>query len=228
MSTASQGLHYPGGGHVRSYRVPARGTAAPPVAGPAAARRGIRIAAIGTSLTARAGWCDALCRTLERDLARSVSITVLARPGATTRSMEMQFRELGELSPDVVLIEAATNDAALHRGISVMESVGRVRALILRLRERWPGVAIVVMAMNPVGGLQRLIRPRLDAYSDAHLRVAAELGVDAVDHRPGWRAIPRAGRRIAIPDGLHPLGGAAADIMVAPLAMQIGARLGHE
>ncbi|MFT3968058.1 MAG: SGNH/GDSL hydrolase family protein [Sphingobium sp.] len=175
---------------------------------------------MGTSLTARATWPALLRDALADALHRPVEMEVVARPGATTNWMVEASRQSRAIAPTLVLLEGATNDAALHRGLTLSQSRANIRQILRRLAAATDPAHILVMAMNPAFGLRGLIRHRLDHFSDMHLAEAIDAGARAVDCRPLWRAMPRTERRRAIPDGLHPRA-EAAGALVTPALLQI-------
>lgn len=157
--------------------------------------------AFGTSLTARARWP----RTLEPGLALCgfgrVSVTVRARPGASSDEGLALVGSEGPGPYQLAFVEFAMNDADLWDGVSRARSLVNTRAIIGAIRARHPGIAVVLVTTNPVRGLQRLKRPRLMAYDDLYLRLAEEEGVSLFDGTARWKGIDRTK---ALPDGLHP------------------------
>src|ERR1700741_4927741 len=102
----------------------------------------LRLAALGTSLTARGGWLEPLRRRLEAQLGRPVQALDFAKSGASSRwGMRILARACAE-RPDIALIEFAANDAALHRGVSLARSIANAAAMIDALRAANPAAAI--------------------------------------------------------------------------------------
>lgn len=184
----------------------------------------LTIVALGTSLTARGGWTAPLAAALRTRLGRPVTMRVLARSGATSDWVSAQAPAAVAARPDVVLVEAVANDPALHRRVSLPRSRANLRALLAVLRSARPRPRMIVMAMNPVSGWRRWVRPGLDDYVAAHLEEARRAGAEVLDLRPAWRShAPR-----DIPDGLHPSADAAAAVIVPPLAHRIAAIAGKD
>lgn len=168
------------------------------------------IAAFGTSLTERGGWTELLSKKMSRCLGRSVRVVAVAKSGETSAWGVRNVGSVVAKNPDIVLVEFAANDAALHHFISLSRSVANMRSIVDAIRMKNRQVIVVFQAMNPVWGFRGWIRPFLDAYNDAHAALAAELGVGFVDHRPWWRMHSPDVIRQLIPDGLHPMPGRAA------------------
>lgn len=179
------------------------------------------VAAFGTSLTARASWPGRLAIALRDRLNRPVDVVAVAKGGATTRWATAHVQHLVDLRPDLILIEFAINDAALHRCITLRRSRHAIDAILARLRALLPEAKVMMMAMNPTHGLRGLLRPRLNAYVAAHRQAALAAGAGFIDHRPVWAALSLLDRRRAIPDGVHPLDHAAATVMVDTIASHI-------
>lgn len=182
----------------------------------------LTVVTVGTSLTSRGGWQEALERQLSVRLVRPVSVRIVARAGETSLWGCANLEAVVALKPDVVLVEFATNDAALQRRLSLGRSLAAMRTILERLLSLTPRPRVVVMAMNPVSGLRGLVRPRLKAYTAAHRDLARALGAEFLDHRPAWHRLGRAARARAIPDGLHPMAAEAAAIMVPALVEHLG------
>jgi lysophospholipase L1-like esterase len=186
------------------------------------------VAAFGTSLTARGGWHGALRDALADTLGKPVEIHLVARPGGTTRWAAAHVQDVVALRPDVVLIEFAVNDAALYRGISVSRSRRAIGEVLTGLAARLPFSTLFLMAMSPAHGLRRLLRPRLNAYVEAHRKAALAAGAGFIDHRPAWRTLSMRDRRRAMPDGLHPSPGMAMAVMVQTIRRHIVDRLSQQ
>ncbi|GGH17177.1 hypothetical protein GCM10007036_18430 [Alsobacter metallidurans] len=187
--------------------------------GPAAAD--ITIVAFGTSLTARGEWQSSLVSRLSECTGQSVRVETIAKSGASTDWALKQIEAVAAKRPDIVLVEFASNDAALNRWMLPSRSRNNMVALLTGLRRAAPAATIYVMAMSPVRGLRGLIRPFLRHYMETHLEVAHELGARTLDFRPAWAKLDSASLQAALPDGLHPKGGVASDIMVPLLAEAI-------
>lgn len=186
-------------------------TPVPP--GHAADAAPLRLVTFGTSLTASRGWQGALRDRLAECLGRPVTVSVVARNGAASDWGLAHVGEVLAASPDVVLVEFASNDAALNRLMPPWTSRAAMGAILTRLMAGPTHPRVYVMAMNPMFGLKAANRPFLRAYTDMHLRLALRLGAGTIDHRPGWAALGGEARR-SIPDGSHPRDEVAARVMV--------------
>lgn len=162
------------------------------------------IAGLGTSLTARGGWLEALPGGLAPRLLRPVVTHNFGRVGANSRQgLALLDAVVGAL-PQVVLLEFAINDAALHRGVSLAESVTNLTCMVCRLRVALPGVRLYLMTMSPVRGWRRALRSRLGVYYDQYPAIAAREQVGLIDNRAAWAALSPAALAAALPDGTHP------------------------
>lgn len=185
----------------------------------------LRIVALGTSLTARATWPDALARALAACSGRRVALRVVAEPGADVRWGLEAASRFGEPAPDIVLIEFSANDADLLDGLFPSSALGQTGRLIDVLRQKMPEARIVLMTMNPVTGLRRhLQRPFLELHDAGYRRLSVERGVGLVDLAPRWAARPDLAA--ALPDGLHPDPGTATELMLPVLLPYLGAAIG--
>lgn len=175
----------------------------------------LAIVAFGTSLTRRALWPERLAAALEECGFPGVAVTVRAEPGAgSADGLAMIGREdVGTY--DLALIEFAVNDADLVDGVSRATSLANHRMMIAALRERYPGIAVLLVMTNPVTGLHRLKRPWLAAYGDLYPRLAREEGASLFDGTARWTGGVPPG---ALPDGLHPDPGVEAALYTPPLA----------
>jgi lysophospholipase L1-like esterase len=186
----------------------------------------LRITILGTSLTARYDWPDRLRLALGQCLGEPPEVTVIAMPGAASDWGVGQVGPILASSPDIVLVEFATNDADLRHWISLHESEDLHRRLIADLRAGKPDIRIALMTMSPAQGLRAMLRPRLARYYAQYLDLADELDLGLVDIYPLWTAVPRAERGLEA-DGLHPDADVAAAIIlpaVVPfLALATGA-----
>ena len=99
------------------------------------------------------------------------------------------------------------------------------RAIIRALRSRHPDIAIVLLTTNPVAGLQRLKRPKLMAYGDIYVQLAAGEGVSLFDGTARWLDEGSGGQ--ALVDGLHPEPGLEARLYARPLAETVARIFGR-
>lgn len=181
----------------------------------------IRVVALGTSHTARGGWQQPLANALTRCLAKQVNVLNHGKSGANSQWGVTQASQIAAVEPDIVLIEFAANDASLHGGVSISRSRENITTIVNKLRARHPTVRIILMAMNPAGGMRGALRPLLDRYYDIYRDVADTLHLEFIDYRPAWRKMRAADLRTAIPDGLHPDENAASQIIVPALTQRL-------
>lgn len=171
-----------------------------------------RVTVLGTSLTARYDWPA----RLEAACGGGLTVSAVAQSGALSSWGLEQVARVSGTAPDVVLIEMSSNDADLTDGLWLRDSEANIRAIVTRLREADPEVAVVLMSMSPAQGLRGLVRPRFGAYADMYGRLADELELGYVDLRARWLALPRAARGLR-EDGLHPEPEVAAGVIVPVL-----------
>jgi acyl-CoA thioesterase I len=190
----------------------------------AAQERGLVIAALGTSLTANAGWTQPLAQQLSACLGRPVRVVELAKAGETSRWGLTQIPALTTLAPDLILIEFSANDARVWGGVSMDDSHRNLEAMIEAGRQRNPDVEVILMAMNPMFGLRGWFRPGLDGHYDDYRAFAETVGAGFVDHRPAWLGLDQPRLDRAIPDGVHPENAVAAEIIVPTLAKRIAGK----
>jgi acyl-CoA thioesterase I len=166
--------------------------------------RPLTVVALGTSLTAGGTWVEALPAALGARIGRRVRAVNLGRSGATSRDgLELVDRVI-QVDPDVVLIEFAINDAAIHRRVSLRQSVENLTTIVARLKDGAARARLYLMTMNPAVGARRPLRWRLPRYHAAYSTLAAHEGTGYIDNLPAWQALPKAALRRAIPDGVHP------------------------
>ncbi|MDF2809083.1 MAG: lipolytic protein family [Microvirga sp.] len=165
---------------------------------------GLKVVAYGTSLTEHGGWQEALQERLVECLKQPVTVATVAKSGAGSDWAATVVNHVVAEKPDVVLVEFATNDAALQRFISLKQSVANMNGILLRLQAETPPPRIFVMAMNPIHGMRGWVRPFLADYEAAHERLARDLGASFIDHRPAWARLSKDELHRAIPDGSHP------------------------
>jgi lysophospholipase L1-like esterase len=182
----------------------------------------LKIVAYGTSLTVHGGWQVPLQERLVTCLKQPVTVVTVAKSGAGSDWASTVVDRVAAEKPDVVLIEFATNDAALQRFISLKQSVANMSGIVRRLQAETPSPRIFVMAMNPVHGIRGWVRPFLADYEAAHERLAHEMGASFVDHRPAWGTLSKRQLDEAIPDGSHPVPEVAIRLIVPTIAAAIG------
>lgn len=182
--------------------MPRVGDRAAPVGSPAGGRADIGIALFGTSLARRAEWPGRIAGRPSPCGRGVIDVTVWGRPGAGSRHGMAVAGQGFRAHHDVVILEYAINDADLFDGISRAESTANHRSMIAAIRNANPDAAIILMATNPVRGLQWLQRPFLAGYYRDYARLADEMNVSFFDGTARWR-IAGTDRR-NLPDGLHP------------------------
>lgn len=186
----------------------------------------LRVALLGTSLTSRGGWDEALAARLSECLGRPVEALNFGGAGENSRWGLAQVGRVRDARPDVVAVEFSANDASLLRGLWLDESVANVEAILTRLSEGEGAPKVALLAMNPMRGMRGWIRPWLDDYYDAYRPLAARTGAAFLDLRPHWRALGGKTLRRAIPDGLHPTPQVSAKVIAPPLAEVISHAVG--
>jgi len=180
--------------------------------------RPVRITVLGTSLSHRETWPDALSALLEVCLGEAVNIEVIAQPGANVVWGREQAERVVDTLPDLVLIEFATNDADILDGVSLRKSRQLHSDLIEAMREGEPEPAVILLTMNPVSGLRGAVRPRLRAHNDQYRALSEIYDTGFIDLAPRWRALAN---RDWSEDGLHPEKTVAAEIIAPTVAAYI-------
>lgn len=173
----------------------------------------IFLTVFGSSLTKRAVWPRKLRLNRCGGSVAATEIRSIAGAGSDD-GIEIVESHRGRRR-DVAILEYAINDADLIDGVSRARSLDNHRRIIATLRERYPEIVIVLMATNPVIGLQRLKRPKLMAYYEDYAALAEELNVSFFDGTARWIAADPGPE--ALPDGLHPDPQIEAEIYAKPL-----------
>jgi acyl-CoA thioesterase I len=174
------------------------------VTGKEKSEKSLVIALVGTSLTARGAWVNALPSALEPMVECPVCVVKFAQAGATSRWGVEIVDQVVQLRPDVAIIEFAINDASVHRPVSMVESGNNLTTIIRRLVAAVAGIRVYLMTMNPAIGMRGLMRPRLSRYYDLYPKLATSEGIWLIDNLADWRALSRADLVRALPDGAHP------------------------
>ncbi len=188
-----------------------------------AAAEPLRLAVLGTSLSASDPWPETLRAALEACRGRPVALAVVAGSGQNSDWGRAQLPRLLAAAPDLVLIEFAMNDADLRDGLSPARARENHRAILAALAGAHPGAVPVLVAMNPAFPPRGLARPFLGRHRARYAALAAETGAGFADLVPAWRAaLAAGGQRAMIPDGVHPLRGATAAVTVPELLARIG------
>ncbi|WP_061933415.1 SGNH/GDSL hydrolase family protein [Aureimonas sp. AU22] len=190
------------------------GIASAQAAPPGAGNGPLRVATFGTSLTAIGGWQKPLAAAIEACIRGPVAVSNDGRSGAASDWGVEAVDRVAATRPDILFLEFAVNDAAINNLITVSSSVDNMRAIIGAFRRENPDVVVYVMSMNPVSGRRLWARPFRDRYEDAHRRLAEELGLRYIDHRPDWEKMGADALYLAIADGAHPTPGSATAIVV--------------
>ena len=168
------------------------------------------VVAFGTSLTAGNGWPDRLGDALATCFGHPVVVDRVALPNAGSDWGLGAVPRVVALSPDVVVVEFAINDADLRDGVSLAQSRLQHIALFDVLAHELPDARIVAMTMSPAFGPRGWIRLRLGRYYAQVVEVAHIKRIALFDFYPRWRAIDT---RSLLPDGLHPTNAATQRIM---------------
>lgn len=188
--------------------------------------RPLRLAVMGTSLSARYRWPQALAAKLSSCLPQPVVLSVFAEPGMGSAWGATVVEEVARFAPDLVLIEFLANDSDLRQMRSVSGSRATHRGLIQALRAGGSNPAIALMTMNPAFGLRRLMRPRLGAFEAMYAELAREMGTGLIDVAARWRDRLRTADHAALlPDGLHPTDAAATGMMLRAVVPAVAAAL---
>lgn len=171
------------------------------------------IAVLGTSLTARGDWPDAVATALGTCLNRRVTVQRFAEAGANSDWGRERIADVIAARPDLVLIEFAVNDADLRDGVSLPDSILNHTAMLRDLGRDLPDARVALMTTSPVFGLRGWLRPRLATYYASYGDVAAGAETGVIDLYARWRELPEP--KALFPDGLHP-DAAGATALIAP------------
>ena len=199
------------------------------IAGPAPAlpdQRALTVAILGTSLTARYAWPEAMRAGLEACLGHPVTVSRTARAGAGSGWGVEAARDVAALRPDLTLIEFSINDADLTDGAWLGAAKRRHRAMIGTLRADNPDRRIALVTMSPAHGPRGWVRPFLGAHEDMYRRLAQDMDVDLIDLAPLWAAALAGGDAGLLPDGLHPTEAAVTEIALPTMIRRVGKIVG--
>ena len=175
------------------------------------------IAVLGTSLSARGDWPDAVATRLGGCLNRRVTVQRFAEAGANSGWGRARIADVIAARPDLVLIEFAVNDADLRDGVSLADSILNHTAMLRGLARDLPDARVALVTTSPVFGLRGWLRPRLTTYYASYGDLAADAGTGVIDLYARWRDLPDA--RALFPDGLHP-DAASATALIAPVVTE--------
>lgn len=183
----------------------------------ASAPQSLRIVALGTSLTYRALWPTLLAERLQACMpsGKKAEVMRVARPGARSDWGLAQANGIAEMRPDLVIVELTMNDADLHDGLWLWQSLANHQALMTRIRSLSPGTEFLFLTSNPVVGRAKITRPFLPLYQRLYGRLAISESAGLVDGFGRWRGLDDLAPIIA--DGIHPDPKAEADLLTGPL-----------
>lgn len=190
-------------------------------AGKHEAENRLKVVAFGTSLTARALWPEQLEQLLKTCTDRDVTVTKVARAGATSDWAVKNVASVVAEKPDVVVIEFYINDAALNRAMLPSTSKENFSRILATLRSDLPEARVIAIVAHPPWGVSNWVRPFLRSYIAAHLDVAAALDLEVIDFTSQWSAFSSQSLEQLVPDGLHADPSAEAELMVPVLANAI-------
>ena len=165
---------------------------------------------LGTSLSSRGTWVE----VLDAQLAEcNVAVEKRARGGASSTwglKALAQWYDEGNTA-GLVIIEFSGNDASPINGMPLYKSVRQTRALIEMAQDN--GAQVSLATMSPGWAVNALERPGQNRYHASYRDLAGN-GVGLIDSIEMWRAIPKAQRKVLVPDDLHPTDAAAIEITV--------------
>ncbi|MBE3639505.1 SGNH/GDSL hydrolase family protein [Mangrovicoccus algicola] len=187
--------------------------------------RPVRIVAFGSSLTRSSPWPVELEGELADCLDHPVEVLRIARSGAGSAWGLQAVNEVVAAGPDLVLVEFAINDADLLDGVSLRRGKAQHAALIARLQETVAPGHVVLLTMNPVGGLHAALRAPLARHYAQLGELADRHGAALADLYGDWMARPAAQRRFA--DGLHPAPHQVRQVVLPGLVRRIGMAAGR-
>lgn len=185
-----------------------------------------KIVVYGTSLTANSKWPAALESTLRNEYGRKVQVVNAAGGGKDSRwgLANLDSRVIRQ-RPDTVFIEFSINDAVATSRLGVSESMDNLEQMITRIHDSRPYCDVIVMVMNPPTGEALEKRPDIREYEAGYRRVAARNSCRLISFSAVWREIitdhPERWRGYA-PDGLHPDGNAAREVILPYLLKKTG------
>lgn len=188
----------------------------------------LRVAVLGTSLTARYDWPKDTAAALEICLGQAVELTILARGGAASDWGAGQADALRATAPDIILIEFTINDADLRRRVSLAEAETYHRTLVEALRAGGKTPRILLVTLNRARGLKAVLRPRIAAYEAQYDALARDLDLGRLSLGPAWEAALTAGEpKRMIPDGVHPSPEAVAHVVTPNVTAELRRLANH-
>ncbi|MDH5797745.1 MAG: SGNH/GDSL hydrolase family protein [Paracoccaceae bacterium] len=183
----------------------------------------LNVAVMGTSLSANSSWPESLTEKLSECLVRDVQLFRFASAGANSNWGVFQVDAVKNVSPHVVLIEFAINDADILDGTGLSRSRQNHTNMIDSLLQDGAEPLVVLLSVSPARGLRSITRPTIARYYTAYRDLAARDRVAMADLAPLWQEIvERRDLAELIPDGIHPAepeGGSVVSTLLFDLLM---------
>ena len=174
----------------------------------------IKIMAIGTSLTRYGEWLPALAKKLNKSTNQPVFYINHGFPGKNVKYGLNQLDKLLKTKANIFLIEFSINDSDLFKGVTLSESRDLTAKIIQGIKAKYPNALIILMKMNPVFGLRKLAKPRLQQFYNLYDELSLSNKVDVLDFYNIWQKKTRKDLKMNIPDGIHPTPKAVIEVMV--------------
>lgn len=185
-------------------------------------QRPLKVAILGTSLTARYAWPERMRAGLEACLGHRVALSKTAKAGVGSDWGAEAAHEVAATQPDLTLIEFSINDADLTDGAWLGAARRGHQVMIGILRDGNPDMRIALVTMSPAHGLRGWVRPFLGAHEDMYRRLADDMDLDLIDLAPLWAAALEGGDAGLLPDGLHPTEAAVTGVALPTMIRQVG------
>ncbi|WP_422446284.1 MULTISPECIES: SGNH/GDSL hydrolase family protein [unclassified Endozoicomonas] len=177
----------------------------------------IRIAAIGTSLTRYGEWLPTLSEQMYKSYGISISYQNYGFPGKNIKYGLSKLDNILDSKADIYLIEFSVNDADLLKGVTLSESRELTSTFVQNIKIEYPNAKIILMKMNPVFGLRKWMRPRLESFYDLYDDLADDGNVDILDFYSVWQQKSYKKLNLNIPDGVHPTQESTIEVMIPVL-----------
>ncbi|MCA8869077.1 MAG: hypothetical protein KDA67_10535 [Rhodobacteraceae bacterium] len=175
-----------------------------PLAAPANAP--VRVLVLGTSLSSRGTWIEALEGELGACPSRKITVGRLARPGGASSwgaaALAAYYADPSQPKPDVVVVEFSGNDASPYNGFPLFVSKRHHQRIIDLAQSH--GAAVFLATMSPAWGQNAWERPGQARYHALYRDLARDQGLGLIDTIEDWRALAGSERKTLVPDGLHP------------------------